>query len=435
MIDPTHAIEENVIGALLLDPSQFDLVELSPDDFQSTKNRRIYQAIRDLKASNHLIDSLTVAELLGRQYVQDESWISITASIALHTCSPGSAPRYAQMVRERSMVRKAMNIAADLQSAVTGEADPAIDQAIRALMDLTKTSKSWSCSVAEALGGAIDEIDACHQANGQPIGLTTSIRDLDEKLGGMHRSDLIVVAARPAQGKTAYMLNTALGCKGAVGIVSGEQGRTQIAMRLIGIKGQVKLHNMRLGRIEDAEWERITVACEVLRTTPMWLFDKPAPTIDDIERQARRWVYENGIRVLMIDYLQKIQGGRGKDMRLQVGDVVGRLKNLARELDIPVVALAQVKREVETRTLGADFMGRMPYMGDIAESAIVEMEADQVVTLYRPEVYTDEQRYKGVAFINVCKNRHGPTGAIEVAWRGEYLQFGDLASQEPHQWR
>jgi replicative DNA helicase len=225
------------------------------------------------------------------------------------------------------------------------------------------------------------------------------------------------------------MLNTMLGCNGRVGVISGEQSRVQIALRSIAIRGTVKLHNMRLGKIGDEEWMRINGAISALSTAPIWLFDKPGPTLDDIRRQARRWRYENRIDVLMVDYLQKIQGS-GRDKRLEVADVAAQLKNLARELDIPVLALAQVNRSVETRPLGEHCMGRMPHAGDMAESGNIEQEADQIVTLYRPEVYNQEQRFKGLAYANVCKNRHGPTGVIDIAWRGEYLQFGDLARTE-----
>lgn len=433
MTDPTISLEENLLGAIMLDGSQLDVVDVQPRDFLSANHRRIYQAIRTLRDRNAVIDAVTVANFLAQKQ-DSQSWLPITASLARDTCSPHQARAYGELVKQRSRMRQAIDIAAELQQAVGGDTQQAIDTAIRALMDLNQTASSWSCKISEVLGDAIDEIDRCHQNGGKPVGLITGIRDLDDKMGGMHKSDLIVVGARPAMGKTAYMLNTALGCRAPVGIISGEQGRLQIALRMIGIRGQVSVHNMRVGRIDDAEFARISDAITALHAAPVWIFDRPAPTIEQIERQARRWKYENSIEVLMVDYIQKIEGGAGKDKRLQVGDVVSRLKNLARELDIPVLALAQVKREVEQRNMGENGMGRMPYMSDIAESAIVEMEADQVYTLYRPEAYSDEQRFKGLAVINACKNRHGPVGAIDVAWRGEYLQFGDLANQEDN-WR
>lgn len=429
MSDPTIALEENVLGALLLDGSQVDAVELAPEDFLSSKHRRVYTAIRQIRARNEVIDALTVAEYLSQHDTGSDSWLSITATLAKDTCSPSHARAYAKLVKQRSRMRQAMTIAADLQNAVTGDTAEAIDHAIRALMELNRTSQSWSCTLAEAIGPAIDEIDKCHSSDGKPTGMPTGIRDLDADMGGMHPTDLIVVGARPAMGKTAYMINTMLGCNGRVGVVSAEQGRVQIALRAIALQAPVKLHDMRLGKIGDEEWYRINSAISLLHNTPIWLFDKPAPTLADIQRQARRWRYENRIEVLMVDYVQKIAGST-REKRLEVGDVAAGLKNLARELDIPVLALAQVKREVESRPLGEHGMGRMPYAGDMSESGIIEQEADQILTLYRPEVYSQDQRWKGIAKINVCKNRHGPTGVIDIAWRGEYLQFGDLAKTE-----
>lgn len=432
MNDPTLALEENVIGAMLLDGSQVDAVELSPDDFVSSKNRRIYEAIRRLHAKNELVDAVTVAEVLAES-AGNESWLAVTCAIARDTISPNQARAYGKLVKQKSRMRQAMRIAADLQNAVTGDTSEAIDLAIRGLMDLNHVGQSWNCTLSEALGPALDELDRCHAANGKPIGLPTGIRDLDRDLGGMHRSDLIVVGARPATGKTAFMLNTLLGCRAPAGVISAEQGRLQVALRMIAICGEVRLHAMRMGKIDDDEWSRVSAAVNSLQAASVWMFDKPAPTLADIQRQARRWRYEHKIEVLMVDYIQKIAGA-GKDKRLEVGDVAIGLKNLGRELDIPVLALAQVNREVEKRPLGDDGMGRMPYMGDLAESGIIEQESDQVLTLYRPEVYSEEARFKGLAIANVCKNRHGPVGAIEMSWRGEYLKFGDLAREE-QTWR
>lgn len=209
------------------------------------------------------------------------------------------------------------------------------------------------------------------------------------------------------------------------------KGRAQIGMRMIAIGHQVSLHGMRMVTLSDHEWVRVTEAINVSRGKQIWLYDKPAPTIDDVVRQARSWKYERGIKVLMVDYLQKLRGGEGEAFRLQLGDVIARLKDLGRELRIPIVVLAQVKREVEQRPMHDDGLGRMPYAADMAESGVIEQEADQIMTLYRPEVYAgDSDRFKGRAFINVCKNRHGPIGHSQVVWRGEYLQFADLAHHE-----
>jgi replicative DNA helicase len=201
-------------------------------------------------------------------------------------------------------------------------------------------------------------------------------------------------------------------------------------MRLMAINGGLSLHKMRTGALTNDEWARVSGTMGKMRDRPVWVFDKPAPTIDEIVQQARAWKFDQNIGILMVDYLQKIRGGSGESFRLQLGDIAAQLKDLGRELKIPIIALAQVKREVESRPMGDDGLGRMPHMSDLAESGVIEMEADVIATLYRPEVYDDSQQFKGIAYFNVDKNRHGPTGHKVLSWRGEFLKFSDLAHQE-----
>jgi replicative DNA helicase len=300
---------------------------------------------------------------------------------------------------------------------------------VAARLDLNVTQRDWTCHQSEALRLAEDALMNLAEGTQRP-GVPSGIRDLDDSLGGFHDGDLIVVAARPAQGKTAFALNAMLAADCAVGMISGEQGRDQLGMRLLAISGPISLHRMRTAKLHDEEWARLATAAAAAKNKPIWFYDKPAPRIDEVERQARTWKFEHDIGILFVDYLQKLRGGEGENFRLQIGDICTRLKDLARELGIPVIALAQVKREVENRPMGSDGLGRMPYMGDIAEAAIIEQEADQIITLYRPEVYDEDPRYRGIAYANICKNRHGPVGHKALSWRGEYLKFGDLARQE-----
>lgn len=421
--------ENTLLGRLMLDNALLLDAEIAASDFLSAQHRQVFEAICTLTADGEVAEPVTVAEHLERN--TGRSWLGVTGGMVVNNLRGSGIEGYSRTIKAAARTRQALEIAAQLQEAATGDVSHAVDSAIRQLMALNATSTNWTCSMRAAIGEAIDLIDKAHQADGKPTGIPTSIRDLDADLGGLHGGDLVVVGARPAMGKTAFMINLALGGKVATGIVSGEQGRGQIAMRAIAIGGSISLHNMRRGKIDDGEWSRINDACNQLSERPIWLFDRPGPSIQDIQRQARRWKYENNIKLLMVDYIQKITGGSGRDMRLQVGDVVGQLKDIARELDIPVVALAQVSRDVEKRPLEKDGMGRMPFMGDLAESGHIEREADQVLTLYRPYEYLQTEEHKGKAFVNVCKNRHGPTGCIPISWRGEFLQFSDLAHEEP----
>lgn len=428
MTDTILQAENTLLGRLMLDNSLLQSAEIAATDFLASQHRQVFEAICVLTNDGEVAEPVTVADYLER--ATGKKWLAVTGGMVRENFRGSGIEAYAKTIKTAARTRQALEVAAQLQSAAGGDVAEAVDSAIRRLMLINATTQDWNCSVRSAVGAAIDLIDKAHQADGKPTGMATGIHDLDDSLGGMHGGDLIVVAGRPAMGKTAYALNVLLGAGVSSGLVSGEQGRAQIGMRLMGINGAISLHNMRRGQLCDAEWARINDAANAISDRQIWLFDKPGPSIQDIQRQARRWKYENNIRLLMVDYIQKITGGEGRDMRLQVGDVVTQLKNIARELDIAVVALAQVNREVEKRPMGEDGMGRVPYMGDIAESGHIEREADQIYTLYRPYEYEPDERFKGIAYANVCKNRHGPTGCIKMAWRGEFLQFGDLAHTE-----
>lgn len=419
-----QTFERTVLGALLLDNSQLAQIQLRGVDFVSAAHRQIFDATKRLIGGGSVCDALTVAELLERETGRKD-WLAMTAAMARECLAPTNAPAYAASVRRDSISRQAAAIAERLGADPTQET---IDSSIRELMALSSTQKDFTCHQIDAAQEAIAEMMLATE--GKLSGVSSGIRDLDESLGGFHAGDFIVVGARPAMGKTAFMLNLAAAAGKGVGIISGEQGRAQIGMRQLAINGDLSLHRMRTGALVNHEWERVTKTMAVMKDRPVWIYDKPRPSIDDVVRQARAWKFNQDIQILMVDYLQMLTGGSGENFRLKVGDIAAQLKCLARELEIPNVVLAQVNREVEKRPMGSDGMGRMPYMADFAESGIIEMECDVGITLYRPEVYEDLPQYRGIAYTNICKNRHGPVGFKQIAWRGEYLQFGDLAKAE-----
>lgn len=423
MTDTAITCERVVLGAILADNSQINNVELLPRDFSIAAHGQIYEAARRLIGAGKVTDALTVAEALESETGRRD-WLQIAGRAQQECLAPSNAPTYAAVVRKASLARQAGRIGQRLMEG-GGEA---ISEAIRELIELGATTQEHACHVSEAIRLAVDELEAA--TAGKLPGVRTGIRDLDEMLGGLHAEDLVVIGARPSQGKTAFMLNVACAADVGVGIISGEQGRTQIGMRLFAMEGPVNLHRMRTGKLDDEEWSRVATVMGEMRERPIWMFDKPSPAIHEIISQARAWKFHNNIGLLMVDYLQIIRGGRGQDFRLQVGDITQQLKDLARELKIPVVALSQVPRAVESRPMGEDGLGRMPYMADLAEASIIEQIADLIGTLYRPEVYDDQPQYKGLAYFNCCKNRSGPTGHKALSWRGEYLKFGDLARFE-----
>ncbi len=417
------AVEEAVLGCAMLESSVIPNCELLPGDFVFPQHRSAWGGILRLFDQRQSTDALSLAELMyaDQAPIPKGGWLEYLSKICHNTASTKNAKGFAQALKKESLLRSAHAIGKRIES--VDEIDQ-IDIVIRELIELVASKKANTCHIQEAMSEAIELMDS------DAVGIPTGLMDLDSCLGGLHNEDLIIVGARPAAGKTAYMLNLALASTFPVGLISGEQGRGQIGMRTIAIDKLVNLHRMRTGQLDDMEWARINDAINAAKAKNIWIFDKPAPSIDDVVRQARQWKYEKNIGILMVDYLQKLTGGAGENFRLQVGDTVGRLKDLARELKIPIVVLAQVKREIESRPMQQDGLGRMPYAGDIAESGIIEQEADVVMTLYRPEVYDENPAYKGIAYVNICKNRHGPVGYKRVSWRGEYLKFGDLANYE-----
>lgn len=425
MTDSAVARERILLGALLADNAQIRQIALEPQDFTVSAHRQIFEALRRMIGAGKVADAVTVAEALQAETGRKD-WLRLTADMVTECLAPENAPAYAALIRRSSVARQAAAIGRRLTE--NSASDEAIQEAIRDLMALNSADRDYACHVFDAVQEAAGELAAATE--GKLPGVRTGIRDLDDALGGLHDEDLIIVAARPAAGKTAFMLNLAASADVPVGIISGEQGRSQIGMRLFAIDGGVSLHKMRTGALTDDEWQRVSRVMKEMKGRPIWIYDRPAPTIDEIVAQARAWKFDQDIGILLVDYLQKVRGGRGESFRLQVGDITAQLKDLARELKIPVVVLAQVKREVESRPMGGDGLGRMPYMGDISESGIVEQEGDQIMTLYRPEVYDDNPEFQGVAYVNICKNRHGPVGHKKISWRGEYLKFGDLAREE-----
>jgi replicative DNA helicase len=316
-------------------------------------------------------------------------------------------------------MRKARLIGAQLIEGAAGEGT--IDAAIRDLMTLALPAQKFDYNLNAAIKLAIDEIDeACE---GKAPGLTTGLADLDKMLGGLHGGDLVIVGARPAMGKTALMLNMAASALMAgfpVGVFSGEQGVSQITQRLIAIQGRIPVMRMRNGSLIGEDWSKLSAAVASLKDRGMYIFDKPAPTLSDIVRRARSWHYNHGIKAIYLDYLQRVKITTKAPRHEAIGEIAAGLKELARELNIPVIALAQVNREVEKR------VNKRPFMGDLKDSGTIEQEADQIFMLYRDEVYNEETKDKGLAEINIEKNRHGSTGRVDLAWRGEYLRFENL---------
>lgn len=392
--------------------------ELSAEDFNKPAHQVIFQAIEDMISQQRAMDLVTLTEYLRQGRLLDEAGgVSYLATMAKETPTAANVAAYAGIVKSRSMARNATQIA---QGLIGQAGDPgAVDEAIRSLMDLTVKDRTDSTSVQDTLKPVLQEIGDRSRGISKP-GLKTGLKRLDAGLGGLYPGDLYVVAARPGGGKTAFGAGIILANPEIPsGFMSMEQPRTQIVQRMIASVGSLNAHALRLGKLGKEDWPRINQAVESLYRLPCEINDRPAPPIDVIVRQARKWRYEKKIQLLVVDYIQRIRSV-GKEKRHEQVEAFARaLKEIARELDIPVVALSQVSRGVEARN------DKRPQMADLRDSGAIEMEADAIITLYRPEVYDDDPSLKGVAEVAVIKSRHGPIGKVTCHFNGASIRYED----------
>lgn len=421
--------EESVLGSVLLDQRMFAEVQavIGEADFYQDRHQLIWRSMCELDNLRVPFDAMTLSDQFEAngisQLVGGKSYI---LDLANGTPTARNARFYAEIVRRKSLLRTAIRIGDTLVAeAWEADANPeaVIDTSIRELMLAGQSSRSYEMSGAEACDKVFDNLQRIYATGSTLSGITTGIAMLDTKLGGFHNGDFILIAARPSMGKTSLLGNAvdaAASSGSACGLISGEQPAEQIAARLLSAHAKVAASRLRTGEMSQRQYDRFVEARREVSAMPWRIFDKSAPTLKDVVRQARQWKIRHDIKALYVDYAQRIEG-EGKDRYAQVSDVARGLKTLARELDIPVIALAQVNRGVEQR---AD---KRPGMSDISDSGELEKEADQVVMIYRDEYYNQNTNDAKIAELIVEKNRHGPTGTIKTGWDENVMQFFDLA--------
>jgi replicative DNA helicase len=418
--------ERAVLGGIMIWPAALDGLagKLSEEDFAAPAHRIIWRTLLALTASGQPTDAVTVGEWLDRDGHPRELQ-SLAIEMQADTPSAANVMAYAKIVRGKAMLRTCMEIGLRLSESAAQASDgmAVADEAIRALMDLAGGQADHECTLKDALREANADIIDAYQKRGQLRGVTLGIKQLDDRLGGAHDGDLIIFGARPAMGKTALLLNILASASGSgvpCGFISGEQPRMQIAQRLIAINGPLAAERMRNGHMEEEDWARLTRSYEGLLQRQFWIYDRSAPTLDEVCRQARAWKRKHGIRMLGLDYVQRIRVPKAKQRNEEVAEVARTLKDLARDLGLPIVALAQVVKDVETRG------DKRPNQGDLANSDELTREADVIAMLYRDEVYNPETQDRGIAELLIEKNRHGPCGRVRTAWFGDSMRFCNL---------
>lgn len=438
---PPHYIEaeQSVLGGLMLVPAAWDKVaeRIGEEDFYRRSHRLIFRAIADLAGHGKPFDAITLGDWFERNGMAEEVG-GAAYIVGLANATPGASNivAYADIVRDKSVRRKLIEVATEVTSRAfgnEGETPELLAEAIGALMAMQKNESCAEYTLRQAMSLAYKAAQEAKALGGRIPGIPSGLYKLDHLLGGFHDSDLVVVGARPAMGKTALLLKFALACGVPCGIISAEQPAQQLGSRVLSAESNVNAMKFRNGAFDHDDIGRLRLAAERLVDRTCLIYDRSKPSIADVNRIARKWKQTHGIRILFVDYLQRIDSSHA-DKRAQrserVGEVASGLKTIARDLNIPVVSLAQVARKVEER------VNKRPNMGDMSDSSEIEKEADQIITLYREAVYYEGTNEKGkpvrenVAELNVEKNRHGPIGYVECAWLGETMRFEDLSHED-----
>lgn len=413
------AVERTLLATMMLRPADCAGLKITAEAFLSEQHAEVFQEVEGLQANSQPVDPVSMSDHFDR--ANRKSLANLVMDIGSDSYTTAVPESFANRVMSAWRTRKAQEIGRELASSK----DPgAADDAITALMNLHAVESRHEWTSKEAVNAAYKKIVEIHASGGKLPGVTTGMGEIDDVTGGLHAGDLIIVAARPAMGKTAFLnklKRSAARAKAQVGFISGEQPVEQIVLRDFAAIGRVDAKKFRRADFKEEDWPRITNAIGESVELPILYLDRSAPTIAEIARIARRWKHKHGMKVLFIDYLQRIEGGEGDKKHERVESIARALKNLARDLGICVVVLAQVNREVEKRS------NPRPGMGDISDSSGAEKEADSVWLLFRPGYYDDDAPQDECEVI-FDKNRHGPTGTVTVKWEGPFMDFSDPQS-------
>lgn len=425
--------EQSVLGSLLLDKEAIFKVAdfLHSDDFYREDHGIIYSAILKLYEKRKPVDVVTLTDVLEKEKrLKEVGGATYLTSLVNSVPTAANVVTYGQIVQQKATLRRL--ISAGTQIAELGfdeqaEIESILDKAETSLFSVSqKYVKQYFTSIRDVLADSFDRIDKLHKEKGVLRGVPTGFRDMDNLLAGFQNSDLIILAARPSIGKSSLALNFAdhVACdqKIPVGIFSLEMSKEQIIDRLLCLRGSVDSWKLRTGNLEDEDFGRLNYAMGVLSEAPIYIDDTPIINVMEIRTKARRLQSEHGLGLIIIDYLQLIAGtARSSDSRVQeVSEISRNLKGLARELDVPVIALSQLSRAVEHRD------NKRPMLADLRESGSIEQDADVVMFIYRDDYYDKETEAPNTAEVLIRKHRNGPTGDVSLFWKPEYMKFGTL---------
>lgn len=431
---PPHSIEteQSLLGTLILDKDAItDVIEtVSREDFYKEAHKEIYNAIMELYNKNEPVDIITLTETLTKKgTINDLGGIDYISKLTEMGVLTTNAKHYAKIIEEKAVLRRIIKLSSTLMEKGydSQEASELLAIAEKEVFDISQNqNKEGLEPISSVLHNTFKEIENMYNSDDAITGISTGFIDLDRKTSGFQRSDLVLVAARPSMGKTAFSINicqsAALKVDASVAIFSLEMSREQLVQRMLSTEAQIPLGDIRSGNMKDEDWVSLTKAMASLADARIFIDDTPAITVLEMRAKCRKLKMEKGLDMIMIDYLQLMSGGDKNENRQQEISTISRsLKALAREMKCPVVALSQLSRGPEQR---AD---HRPMLSDLRESGAIEQDADVVMFLYRDEYYNPDTEQKNIGEVIIAKQRNGEVGTIELVWRGEFTKFVDKA--------
>lgn len=434
---PPHSIEaeQSVLGGLMLDNNAFDdVAELVTDvDFYRRDHRLIFRAISQLAELNKPFDVVTLGEALDNAGILDESGgMAYLALLAKNTPSASNIKAYSDIVRERSVLRQMIQVSNEIaESAFRPEgrsSSELLDEAERKVFNIAEQGSKGAgpVPIKQVLKATVDRIDQLFKSDDKITGIPTGFTDLDEKTSGLQGGALVIVAARPAMGKTTFSMNMAENALIRTGkpvlVFSMEMPAEQIVMRMLASLGRIDMSRVTSGKLEEDDWPRFSSAVSLLAEQKLFIDDSAGLSPVELRARARRVARDQGdLGLIMVDYLQLMQVPGAENRVNEISEISRSLKGLAKEMNCPVVALSQLNRGLEQRP------NKRPVMSDLRESGAIEQDADIIMFIYRDEVYNEDSEDKGIAEIIIGKQRNGPIGTVRLAFLGRYTRFEDLA--------
>ncbi|MGL5330030.1 MAG: replicative DNA helicase [Peptostreptococcaceae bacterium] len=432
---PPHSVEseQSILGSILLDKDAIITVSetIRPGDFYKEAHKIIYECMLRLSNKNEPIDLITLTEELRKEgHLDNVGGISYITSLSTIVPTTSNVKYYADIVKEKSVLRqliKASNDIMNLGYENSVKVEEVLERAEKRIFDISQEKASDDFkSINEVLVDAYDMIEKLYTNKSDVTGITTGFKDLNKKINGLQRTDLILIAARPAMGKTAFSLNlvqnAALKGDASVAVFSLEMSKDQLVQRMLASQSHVELKKIKTGTLDENDWPRIIDAMAVLSNLNIHIDDTPGIKISELRSKCRKLKIEKGLDLILIDYLQLMEGeGNNESRQQEIAKISRSLKIIAKELNCPVVALSQLSRAPEQR---AD---HRPMLSDLRESGSIEQDADIVMFLYRDEYYHPDSESKNIGEVLIAKNRHGETGSVELVWLGEVQKFADKA--------